>query len=217
MQTVLAMESPGRTAQLASDSIISVSIAATAAALRGKIERLARQAGTRVVNDSSRFDVLLLAIDSSTPLPASPVGSSLLAPPAADVCAIWCGPAPARNVISQLLRSGVAGIVSVGIDSQMLRAGLSAIRAGLQVIDPALVRGENTSQYANRSVEELTEREQEVLTMMGEGLSNKEISSRLAISTHTVKFHVSSILGKMGAASRTEAVSIGIKNGRLTI
>ena len=217
MQTVLAMESPGRTAQLASDSIISVSIAAGAAALRGKIERLARQAGARVVNDSARFDVLLLAIDSSTPLPASPVGLSLLAPRAAGVCAIWCGPAPARNVISQLLRSGVAGIVSVGIDSQMLQAALSAIRAGLQVIDPALVRGENTSQPANRSVEELTEREQEVLTMMGEGLSNKEISSRLAISTHTVKFHVSSILGKMGAASRTEAVSIGVKSGRLTI
>lgn len=217
MLTVLAMESPRRIAQVASDSVVSVSIAASSAALCGRIERLTRQAGARVVYDGSKFDVLLLAIDSSTPLSASPVGLSLLASPAADVCAIWCGPAPARNVISQLLRSGVAGIVSIGIESLKFQAGLSAIRAGLQVIDPALVRGENKSQHANRTAEELTEREQEVLTMMGEGLSNKEISSRLTISTHTVKFHVSSILGKMGAASRTEAVSIGIKSGRLTI
>ena len=217
MLTVLAMESPRRIAQVASDSVVSVSIAASSGALRGRIERLAHRAGARVVSDSSKFEVLLLGIDSSTALPNSPVGLSLLSPAEANACAIWCGPAPARNVISQLLRSGVAGIVSIGIESLKFQAGLSAIRAGLQVIDPALVRGENKSQHANRTAEELTEREQEVLTMMGEGLSNKEISSRLTISTHTVKFHVSSILGKMGAASRTEAVSIGIKSGRLTI
>jgi DNA-binding CsgD family transcriptional regulator len=52
---------------------------------------------------------------------------------------------------------------------------------------------------------------------MAEGLANKEISSRLGISTHTVKFHISSILGKFNAASRTEAVSIGVKSGRLVI
>jgi DNA-binding NarL/FixJ family response regulator len=65
--------------------------------------------------------------------------------------------------------------------------------------------------------EELTEREQQVLSMMADGLGNKEIAARLGISTHTVKFHISSILGKLGAGSRTEAVSIGMRTGRVLI
>ncbi len=62
-------------------------------------------------------------------------------------------------------------------------------------------------------VEELTPREIEVLRMMAEGLGNKEIAVRLGISDHTVKFHISSILAKVGASSRTEAVTIGIRMG----
>lgn len=65
--------------------------------------------------------------------------------------------------------------------------------------------------------EHLTDREHQVLVLMAEGLSNKEISTRMAISENTVKFHISSVLGKLGAASRTEAVSIGIRRGLLAI
>jgi two-component system, NarL family, response regulator YdfI len=49
--------------------------------------------------------------------------------------------------------------------------------------------------------------------MLASGLGNKEIAARLTISEHTVKFHVASILGKFGAATRTEAVSLGIRRG----
>ena len=65
--------------------------------------------------------------------------------------------------------------------------------------------------------EHLTLREREVLEMMREGLSNKEIAAQLNISAHTVKFHISSILGKLGASSRTEAVAIGLRRGLITI
>jgi DNA-binding NarL/FixJ family response regulator len=61
--------------------------------------------------------------------------------------------------------------------------------------------------------EPLTPRESEVLQMLASGLGNKEIAARLAISEHTVKFHVAAILGKLGAASRTQAVSLGIRRG----
>ena len=61
--------------------------------------------------------------------------------------------------------------------------------------------------------EALTPRESEVLQMLASGLGNKEIAAKLAISEHTVKFHVASILGKLGASSRTEAVSLGIRRG----
>ena len=65
--------------------------------------------------------------------------------------------------------------------------------------------------------EHLTPREREVLEMMSEGLSNKEIAAQLKISPHTVKFHISSILGKLGASSRTEATTIGLRRGLITI
>ncbi len=65
--------------------------------------------------------------------------------------------------------------------------------------------------------EPLTRREREVLQMLAGGLANKEIAGRLAISEHTVKFHVASILGKLGAGSRTEAVTIGVRRGLIMI
>jgi NarL family two-component system response regulator YdfI len=61
--------------------------------------------------------------------------------------------------------------------------------------------------------DELTEREIQILRALAEGLGNKQIASSLAISEHTVKFHISSILDKLDASSRTEAVTIGIRMG----
>ena len=57
----------------------------------------------------------------------------------------------------------------------------------------------------------------EVLGLLSEGLPNKQIALRLHISEHTVKFHIASIFAKLGAASRTEAVSIGARQGLITL
>jgi len=61
--------------------------------------------------------------------------------------------------------------------------------------------------------EALTKREIEVLRMVADGLSNKEIAAELGISTHTAKFHVAQIIAKLGAMSRTEAALIGVRRG----
>jgi DNA-binding NarL/FixJ family response regulator len=73
------------------------------------------------------------------------------------------------------------------------------------------------SQGLEELAEALTPREGEVLQMLASGLGNKEIAAKLAISEHTVKFHVASILGKLGATSRTEAVSLGIRRGLIML
>ncbi|HYK86380.1 MAG TPA: response regulator transcription factor [Ktedonobacteraceae bacterium] len=65
--------------------------------------------------------------------------------------------------------------------------------------------------------EGLTAREREVLELVSQGLSNKLIARRLSISEHTVKFHISSITSKLGAASRTDAVSKGVRLGLITL
>ena len=66
-------------------------------------------------------------------------------------------------------------------------------------------------------IEALTPREREVLRMLADGLANKQIAGELHISDHTVKFHVASILSKLGVGSRTEAVRIGIRRGLIPI
>ena len=67
------------------------------------------------------------------------------------------------------------------------------------------------------SIEELTPRERDVLELLAEGMSNKAIAARLEISDQTVKFHVASISGKLGASNRTEAVRRALRRGLLHV
>jgi DNA-binding NarL/FixJ family response regulator len=66
-------------------------------------------------------------------------------------------------------------------------------------------------------IEELTEREVEVLSLLAQGMPNKEIASHLTISERTAKFHVSSIMSKLGATNRTEAVALAAQRGLITL
>jgi ATP/maltotriose-dependent transcriptional regulator MalT len=66
-------------------------------------------------------------------------------------------------------------------------------------------------------VEALTARELDVLALVADGLSNRDIAARLAISDHTVKFHLASIFGKLGVSTRTEAVQRGLRLGVIDI
>ncbi|HKD81419.1 MAG TPA: response regulator transcription factor [Candidatus Angelobacter sp.] len=107
-----------------------------------------------------------------------------------------------------------------GVDD--LRLAIQAADAGLVLLHPTSVRGLAAATFADSKMddgilEELTGRECQVLRLVSSGFGNKEIADRLAISEHTVKFHISSILGKLNVASRTEAVSLGIKRGLIPI
>jgi DNA-binding NarL/FixJ family response regulator len=73
------------------------------------------------------------------------------------------------------------------------------------------------SHYDDFPYEALTERELEVLALLAQGMPNKEIATKLTISERTAKFHVSSIMGKLGATNRTEAVSLAAQKGLITL
>jgi DNA-binding NarL/FixJ family response regulator len=215
MQTAFAVDLAEKTALENNFRDISVAISAESAAIRDKIEALAERSGAHLVAYSARYDVLLVAMDES----ASTALLKEVARPG-KACAIWISGEPSRNTVLRILRAGMAGVLSLESTCEQFQAALRAIQAGLQVIHPDFTRtqsGFSSDISTNFSGEELTDREQQVLGMMAEGLSNKEISVRLAISAHTVKFHISSILGKLGAGSRTEAVSIGVRTGRVVI
>ena len=125
---------------------------------------------------------------------------------------------PKTAWLSKALRAGVRAVLPRDVAPEQLRAALEAAAAGLVVIHPSeldtvLSAAIGPSAPLDELLEPLTRREREVLQMLAAGLANKEIAARLAISDHTVKFHVASILGKLGASTRTEAVSAGIRRG----
>ncbi len=123
---------------------------------------------------------------------------------------------------ADMLRRGVRAILPTNATGSQIAAATEAAAAGLVVLHPAEVETLlHTPQPATEAPaalpEVLTAREIGVLRLLAEGLANKEIASRLELSEHTVKFHVASIMGKLGAASRTEAVMLGIRHGIVLI
>ena len=119
--------------------------------------------------------------------------------------------------VAEAWSTGARVLLRRDVAPERLVAALRAAAQGWIILDPTFVAGlvpvrqptERTGwQSVTRSplIEDLTRREVEVLRLLAEGLPNKTIASRLRISEHTVKFHVNAILGKLGAASRTEAV-----------
>jgi NarL family two-component system response regulator YdfI len=113
------------------------------------------------------------------------------------------------------------GLLPLDASEEELLVSIYALYQGLMVSTPAFVQpliGQVISAASEeRLVEELTEREMEVLDLLAEGLANKQIALELAISEHTVKFHVSSIYTKLGATNRTEAVRIGARLGLIVL
>jgi DNA-binding CsgD family transcriptional regulator len=78
---------------------------------------------------------------------------------------------------------------------------------------PAAIDRAPRARSLDRPLEGLTPREHEVLTLLADGLPNRDIAARLGVSEHTVKFHLGAIFGKLGASTRTEAVQKGLKSG----
>lgn len=108
-------------------------------------------------------------------------------------------------------------------DGPEIAGAARAVAAGLVALESALARqllaahASSSPAEAETSNGVLTSREREVLQLMAEGLPNKVIAARLHISQHTVKFHVASILTKLGASSRTEAVTLGVRHGYILL
>jgi NarL family two-component system response regulator YdfI len=120
------------------------------------------------------------------------------------------------------LRTGVRAVLPSAVSRDQLVAALEAAASGLVVVHPAdaaavLSASAQADSQLAEIAEPLTRREREVLQMLAAGLGNKQIATRLAISEHTVKFHVASILGKLGVESRTAAVSLGIRRGLILL
>ena len=123
---------------------------------------------------------------------------------ASDPRSLWTAP---------LRALGLRAVLPLAATTEEVLAAARAVHAGLLVahpetLEPTVARGAVATAGAP-----LTAREREILEMLADGVNNRTIASRLAISRHTVKFHVAAILAKLGARSRTEAVAVALRSG----
>ena len=215
----------------------SVFIVAASPPARASLENLLRARRVEVAGSFASLDDLASRLDDipvdailvdSTGEPFESFLDSLIASGlASDFTVVLIVEPASLAALSAALGAGVRAVLPNDISSDQLVAALEAVASGLvvlhptQTLKPVNTNGFPSSPARSPGLEELAEaltpRESEVLQMLAGGLGNKEIAAKLAISEHTVKFHVASILGKLGAASRTEAVSLGIRRGLILL
>ncbi len=134
---------------------------------------------------------------------------------------------------SLAIKSGVRGILPREAAAREIVAAIAAAASDLITMPPEIAdslltfHAENTplnsetdgeeNDYSSEPVENLTPRETQILELLADGASNKEIAYKLNISEHTVKFHVASVFGKFGVNTRTEAVTYGLRRGLILL
>jgi len=117
------------------------------------------------------------------------------------------------------LRAGARGYLLKGASRREIFSAIRTVYTGGSTLEPAVTEKllQHVSNEGGPRPEPLTPREMEVLALLSKGLPNKEISSRLYITERTVKFHVSSLLHKLGATNRTEAVTVAANRGLIQL
>ncbi len=131
-----------------------------------------------------------------------------------DVPAVLLAAQANTAMVRSAARMKIYSVLPMDATTHQLVVAIAAAVAGFAVTLP---RPPAAPAEAMRIAEGLTAREVEVLRLMARGYRNKQLASLLNISEHTAKFHVSSVLAKLGARTRTEAVTIGVTRGLVAI
>ena len=208
--------------------MIRVFIVAASSLARAGLQSLLADRDVHVVGNAPDIDSLVasiadaeadaILIDASGDYSESPIDALARFDLASEIPVIVLAENSPPQWSGEALRAGVRAVLPADVSAGQLSATLQAVTAGLLVFHPSEVEAlmpaaSLASQPLTELAEPLTRREREVLQMLAAGLGNKEIAARLNISDHTAKFHVGSILGKLGASTRAEAVTQGIRRG----
>jgi len=192
---------------------IRIAVAATSAVRRAGLESFIRSHAEFHLAGSFGAVASLVSFARSTELDVIVIDTDsipdLLLEPTSDAAIVLLTEVTEARSISRLLRSGVHAILSRKSDPDDVLSAIYASYDGLVLLSTATaeslaaVYGDQPLEVEAELSEEITSRETDVLRMLAQGLVNKDIAARLGISEHTVKFHISSILDKLGASTRT--------------
>ena len=206
---------------------IRIAVAATSAVRRAGLESIIRSHAEFHLAGSFGTVASLVSFARSTELDVIVIDTDsirdLLLEPTSDAVIVLLTEVTEVRSISRLLRSRVRAILPRESDPDDVLSAIYAAYDGLVLLSTATaeslaaVYGDQPLEVEAELSEEITSRETHVLRMLAHGLVNKDIAARLGISEHTVKFHISSILDKLGASTRTEAVILGIRRGLIPI
>ena len=117
------------------------------------------------------------------------------------------------DLVKNALEAGAIGFLMKDVSADELARAIRAAHAGRATLSPAAAQAlVDTANQPPTPGLDLTEREREVLALMVEGLNNTQIAGQLTVSPSTIKSHVSNVLAKLGVASRTEAVTLALRN-----
>ncbi|MBE0688909.1 MAG: response regulator transcription factor [Anaerolineae bacterium] len=120
--------------------------------------------------------------------------------------------------IIKAVQSGVNGYLLKGAPREELFNAIRVVSQGGSLLHPLVAsRLIDRFRHDSPAEEALTEREMDVLRLMARGMPNKEIAAALVVTERTVKFHISSILGKLGVTNRTEAVTHAVQRGLISL
>ena len=215
--------------------MMRVLVAATDSIVRAGLESILRTSSDMsVVGVASDPDTLVALITAQSPdvvlmelglQDEEPVSEKLVAlSTLTEVAIVLLGDTFQGDWITEALRLGVRAVLPRRATTEEILQAVLAAAAGLVVLHPDAIDLllpvlSSVTQPVDEAnpVQALTPREIEVLGMLAEGLGNKAIARRLSISEHTVKFHVSSIFTKLNARSRTEAVTLGARQGLIML
>jgi two-component system, NarL family, response regulator LiaR len=121
-----------------------------------------------------------------------------------------------EELVQAALRAGAIGYLLKNVAADELAAAIRAARAGRPTLAPEVAEALIHAMHTPIPGHDLTPRERDVLTLMISGLNNTQIAERLIVSRSTIKFYVSSILAKLGVASRVQAVAIALQHHLVT-
>ena len=120
-----------------------------------------------------------------------------------------------EELVNRAVEAGAVGFLYKDVEEDELLGAIRSAREGRPVLAPEALQAlmhRSARPVESSTIEPLTKREREVLTLVAQGMTNPQIAEQLVISTSTVQFHVHNILGKLGVGTRTEAVAIAIQN-----